>query len=278
MKKTILAVVLVLISLAVIGLYITDLVINNAEPTKNLFRVVIVVVICVLNLIRLNSRNQRQPLEFYASQFDDILHNAFQGKFYRNKLLCAIRLYHEGNIRKALKYLFDLKDRCETKDDQYAVMLWIALCFTDLQLLDQAEKMYMQMIFKELADSRVYSNLGSIFNRKGDYQRAIDYFNHALEYDRKNYNAYNNIAQAHFQMDKLDEAIPFALKALEINPKMRQASSLLAIIYDLLGDEDQSTHYFHIAINSGYDPEELKEAIAYFRTARQSEAEEKTNS
>ena len=49
---------------------------------------------------------------------------------------------------------------------------------------------------------------------------------------------------------------------------MHQASALLAITYALLADKEQAEKYFHIAISSGRDPKELKEAIDYYKTAQ----------
>lgn len=270
MKKKLIRSIFILLAAAMVGFYFYDLKVNGSAPGDNLFRTISIVCICIGGFLRTGSTPARRSLKAYDAVYTDILREAFITQpFWRNKLLCAVRLYNENNFDKSLKYLFDMKQRCQTKQDEYAVMLFVALCFTEMGLYDHAEKVYMQMIFGEIADSRVYSNFGNVLNRKGEYERAIQNFHHALDYDAKNANAYNNIAQAHFQMNKLEQAIPYAEKALEINPKMRQASSLLAIIYDLLGDGDKSSHYFHIAISSGYDPKELKEAIAYFRSSRE---------
>ena len=183
-------------------------------------------------------------------------------------MLCAVRLYNEDNNEKALKYLIDLKQRARTGEDHYAIDLFAALCFTDMELYEQSIQIYQHIISKGNANSRIFSNLGQVLLKTGEYQKALCNYEKALEYDRDNAFAYNNIAQAHFQMHELEKAISFAKKALDINPKMHQSSALLAIIYAILSDKENAGKYYHIAISSGRNPNELKEAIVYYRTAQ----------
>ena len=207
-----------------------------------------------------------------------ILEHAFQDQpFWRKKLLCAVRLYNEENNDKALKYLMDLKQKAHTADDHYAIDLFAALCFTDLELYEHAIRIYQHIVSTGNANSRIFSNLGHVLLKTGEYERALRNYEIALQHDSSNAFAYNNIAQAHFQMHEFDEAVSFAKKALEINPKMHQASALLAITYTLLSDKENSEKYFHIAISSGRDPQELKEAIEYYRTAQHTMDEDMNN-
>lgn len=277
MKKILLRVFLVLVILAVIGLYIYDYTVNDVPPTKNLFRGCSIICLCIAGFLRTFQTSRRNSLDIYEKQYADILGSAFIDQpFWRKKLLCAVRLYNEDNYGKALKYLTDLKQKTQTREDEYAVDLFAALCFTDLEAYEQASHIYQHLISKGNANSRIFSNLGHVQMQMGEYQNALQNYEYALDYDRTNAYAYNNIAQAHFQMHEFEKAIPFAEKALEHNPKMKQASSLLAIIYALASDKDNAEKYFHIAITSGSDPKELKEAIAYFRTAQHAADEEET--
>lgn len=258
-----------LVIVAIVIFYVYDLLVNKTAPTQNLFHTLSVVCICIAGLIRSFGTRNRRTLKFYESQYPDVLRDAFADQpFWRQKLLCAVRLYNEDNFGKAAKYLTDLRDKCKYRQDYYAVFLFAGLCFTELGMYDHAQSAYQSLIRADIANSRIFSNLGHVQMEAGECQKALQNYRHALDYDRDNAFAYNNIAQAHFKMHEFEEAIPFALKALEIKPQMQQASSLLAMIYTLIGDKSNSEKYFHIAISSGKDPRELKEAIEYFRTAQ----------
>ncbi len=273
MKRTVIRAGLILIIIAVIGFYVYDLVANNSKPTDHLFRTISIVCLCLASLIRTFGQD-RKPLQYYDREYAEFKDAFADQPLWRNKLLCAIRLYNEDNFNKALKYLFDLKDRCRKSEDVYAVYLFAALCFTDMQLYEQAERLYQQLIYARIVDSRIFSNLGHVQEKMGKHELALANYEHALEYDSKNPMAYNNIAQAHFANHELEKAIPYAQKALEINPKTHQASTLLAIIYSLQGNKAEAEKYAHIAISSGRDPQELKEAVAYYRSAQHITEEE----
>lgn len=269
MKMTIIRIVLVLLVVAVIGLYVYDVVWNDVPPTKKIFRAGTVALMGILAFVRTFQIKRRKPLAFYESQYADILENAFQTQpFWKKKLLCAIRLYNENQYEKSIKYLLDLKHRAQNTQDHYALNLFLGLAFTDLGMYDNAIRAYRQLTSTGNANSRIYSNLGHVLMKTGDQDNALYNYQCALEYDRNNAYAYNNIAQAYFQMHELEQSIPYAKKALEINPKMHQASALLAITHALLADKEQAEKYFHIAISSGRDPKELKEAIDYYKTAQ----------
>ena len=266
MGKILLRIILVLLIMAIIAFYVYDLAWNHTPPTKNLFRTVSVVCICLAGLLRTRGPG-RKSLKFYDLQFQEVLRDAFTTQpFWRNKLLCAVRLYNENKLNKAMKYLTELKPLCQTGADHYAINLFAALCLTDMGLYDQAERVYRQLINMGLEDSRMYSNMGHVQMQADHVAKALQSDERALEYDSSNAFAYNNIAQAHFQMFEFAEAVPFALKALEINPKMQQPATLLAIIYALENKQADAEKYFHIAVCSGKNPQELQEAIEYFRT------------
>lgn len=270
MKKIILRIFLVVLIIGMIGFYLYDLLINHTDPTKNLFRTLSVVCVCIAGLIRTFQLRRRQPLEFFSEQFGEILKDAFISQpFWRKKLLCAIRLFSEENYRKAIKYLQDLRQRAETKQDLYAVDLFAALSFHKLGFHDQSSKIYRHMISTCNADSRIFSNLGHVLSEMGEHEKALENYGYALSYDRNNAVAYNNMAQEYFALHEFEKAISYANQSLEINPKFHNASTLLAVIYSLTGDKENAEKYSHIAITSGRDPESLKQTIAYYKSAQQ---------
>ena len=276
MRKIVILVIrgfLILVLLAIIGQYCYEAYTARSLVTENLFELIAASCTCIAALIRTFSAGSIS-LAVYEKRFEDSVKTAFSGRAaLRKKLLNAIRLYSENRFKKALKYLADLKKEAKSTDEHYAVSLFTALCFTDMGLYAHAEKIYMQLVQVRIADSRIFSNLGNVQTKQGAHQKAIENYEYALDYDRNNAYVHNTIAQAHFQMHEFEQAILFAEKALEINPKMHQASTLLAVIYSLHGNSALAEKYFHMAISSGRDPEELKEAIAYYRTAQSAVAE-----
>lgn len=262
MKKRLISALFVLLLVAIIAAYVFDIVANGTPFTKNLFRTISIVFVCVIGFWRVNYSVGRRSLEFYESQYADLLKNAFAQEFMnRKKLLCAARLFDEHNYRKAFKYLGQLRDQCKTADDYYAVWHLVALCFTRSGMYQEAIRIYRQMVENNLGDSRIHSNMGYNYSELGELDKAMSCYNEALYLDARNANTHINIANIHFDQHNLNEATEWAEKALALDPKLAAASSLLAIIYAITDQKEVAEKYRHIAIANGEDPEDLKNAI-----------------
>lgn len=86
--------ILIILIIAVIGLYIYEIVVLKKDPMENLFRAVIVAAGCVIGIARLSGKGRRRSLDYYEAMYQKDIGNAFASAFLdRKKLLCAIRLY-----------------------------------------------------------------------------------------------------------------------------------------------------------------------------------------
>lgn len=267
MKKGIIIAILAVLIIAVVGVYVFDIVRNDTEPTKHLFSALAAVVLCIGGMIRACvPLGKRKSLSFYESQYTDVLKNAFSNSpFNRKKLLCAIRLYNEDNFDKALKYLGQLQPECKEKDDFEAVGIFLALIFTDTECYEDAATIYGQLIDMGITSSRIYSNLGHVHSQMGNKGEAIANLRLAIQNDPKNAYTYNNLASLYFDTYDFERAKRYAKEALDINHKLRQSASLLAIIYALEENAEEQKKYTHIALSCGEKLETLQNAIAHFK-------------
>ena len=273
--KIVLIIVLAALIIATAGFYIADLMINNTSPTKNLFRTLAIVFVCIASIIRLWAGKGRRNLAAYESAYQKHIKDAFANSpFYRKKLLCAIRLYDEKNYDKAIKYLLELKGVSQTQDDMYAVGLMTGLALTKAECYNEAIHVYNSLIEMDIASSTVYGNLGNIHLLLGNHRDAISYIHLAIQNDENNPAPYNNLASLYFETSDFENAKIYAEKALQINHKMYQASTLLAIIYTLEGDKANAEKYSHMAIAAGRPAAELNQVIAHYVAERQSDHEE----
>lgn len=267
--KIILICILVALIIVSAGFFVADLIINDTPPTKNLFKALAAIFICCASLVRLLSNRGRRSLTSYESAYREHIRDAFADRpFYRKKLLCAIRLYNEDRYDKTIKYLLDLQEVSRTRDDIYAVGLMLGLTLTDMGCYNDAIRVYNALIQKNITSSTIYGNLGHVHSTLGNLRDAISYIELAIQNDVNNPAAYNNLAKLYFDIFDFENAKSNALKALQINHKMYQASTLLAIIYTIEDDKANAEKYSHMAIAGGKDPAELNEAIARYTTAK----------
>ena len=273
--KIVLVIILIVLMIVTLGFYIVDLIINNTPPTKNLFRTLAIVFACLASIIRLCSNKGRRNLASYESAYQKHIKDAFADRpFYKQKLLCAIRLYDEGKYDKAIKYLLDLKRVSQTRDEIYAVGLITGLALTRAECYNEAIHVYNSMIEMNIASSTVYGNLGNIHLTMGNHRDAISYIHLSIQNDENNPAPYNNLASLYFETSDFENAKIYAEKALQINHKMYQASTLLAIIYTLEGDKANAEKYSHMAIAGGRPAAELNQVIAHYVAEKQQNHDE----
>lgn len=257
----------VVLIIACIVLCAYEIIDEQALSSKNLVRSVLIIIGCVLGIVRGERGRGRKSLNIYEKSYQKEIRNAFiDDKNDRKQLLRALRFYDENKHRKALKLLFELKEKCKRSEEYYAVGLFTALCYEDMQLFAQAIHVYEQLISQCLESETIYNNLGHIYCTIGKRNEAISCYEKALVIAPKYEFAYVNIANLHFQGGDMEAAIPYAKEALEINSKQIAAANLLAIVYALKEDKENADKYFHIAIASGGNPKQLRNAIDYYKT------------
>ena len=266
-KKVALAIFIVL-ALGVTGLYLYGVFIGGDAPTDYLFRTLAVVFLCAAGIVRTVTVKGRRPLKFYEDSYKKELEGAFvNSPSDRVRLLEAIRLYNESKYEPAAKMLTELKAKCVSREDFLAVGLFFALNITDAGAEEIALDVYQELIDRGIETSTIYGNIGHIHVRAGRMDDATEALIKAAKLDPKNPYPLQNIAKMYFDRFEFDKAIKWAEKALEINHKVYQASTMLAIIYALREEHELERKYAHMAISSGQDPERLKAAIAHYRVS-----------
>ena len=263
-SNVIFIIVVILGILGVAAFYIYDVFYLKTSYTTSLFRVLAAILLLLGTLIRLLSSRGRKRLDVYERAYQDELGYAFKNKpIARKKLLSACRLYDESNYRKAIKYLHELLQEAEFERDLIPVLLFMALCYSDAGLTEDAVNVYYDLLKYDPNNAQVNSNMGTLYIKQGDYQTALKYYTKSIEC-KPDYIAYLNRANCYFRLHEYDMAIDDAKKALEIKNNGVEAADLLTVIYALRNDEENRRKYYHIALVSGKSPEELDEAICYF--------------
>ncbi len=276
-KKTVKILIISFIILCILGVvafYLFDVFYNKTDYSENLFRMVLIIAGLILTLFRVIFSNRRQSLSFYEKSYEKEIGQAFKNNVLRNKLLCAVRLYNEDNYRKALKYLSELYPKAENQRDAVAVLLFSALCYTDMGLNEQAIATYYKLLEIDYRHEQAHSNLGLIYVHEGNYEMAIKHFNESIRCQPDNYYAYINRASCYFRQADYANAEKDAKKSLEFKNNGVEATSLLTIIYALTGDIENKKKYFHISVANGKNPDDINEAVEYYMKAQRDSTDE----
>lgn len=76
-----------------------------------------------------------------------------------------------------------------------------------------------------------HNNLGDLYNRRGDWEKAVEEFEKAIELKPNYGDAYHNLANTYHQVKQDDLAIENYQKALSLNPSLWQSHQNLASLY-----------------------------------------------
>lgn len=266
MKRILFIILIALALVFVLGVYLADLFYFKTSISENGTNVAVTVVILFFALLRTINNVDRKGLPFYEKAYERELGSAFKGRLFpRKRLLCACRYYSEGNYRKALKNLFPLLKKAQFERDAVPVLLFIALCYTDVGLHEQAMQAYHKLLEFQPSNETAHNNLGHLYMSEGDYETALKHFDEALTIQPWYYYAYLNRADCYLKRGDYEAAIRDAKRALKEKNGGTEALSLLTILYALLEDTEQQEHYYQAAVAAGENPWDLDRAILHFR-------------
>jgi tetratricopeptide (TPR) repeat protein len=108
---------------------------------------------------------------------------------------------------------------------------------------------------------QIHNNLGDVYMRQGNPQKAIEEFQKAIEINPNYADAYHNLGNTYQQIGEIDEAIPYYQKALEINPNLWQSYQNLAAIYFNSGDYEKALENIKKALEIDPQNQNLRENL-----------------
>ena len=132
--------------------------------------------------------------------------------------------------------------------------------------LDEAKKIYKEIIEIEKDNYQAIHLLGVIFCQQKDYYAGIELIEKSLKINNKNYSALNNLGNFFLELKKYPEAIEKYKKALNLNENYTAAIYNLGNAYKAISKYSLALEYYYKAIISNpkffeayYDYAELLE-------------------
>jgi len=166
-------------------------------------------------------------------------------------------LIKRGEYEKAYQIITDGLQRTEFKQgnkvalrsmsSQYVMTLW------KLGRLDEAIA-EMEEAHKSLPSSSSYGTLGYLYIEKGDqtgdYTKALEFNEAAMEYDDEDATMLDNLGQVYFRLGRLDEAAPLFEQALEIRPAQVDSMYYMARICLARGEKEKAAKWIEKGLAS----------------------------
>lgn len=137
----------------------------------------------------------------------------------------------------------------------------LALAFSLASDWASAEKHFAKLIQLQPMQARHYINLGTMYNRKGEFQKAVDTLRRALQRDRKNAHAYFNLGLAYRKLKQTAMSVNAYKEAIKFSPEFAEAYLNLANVLMDMGSLQQAVQMFKKAVELKPNSEKAKKAL-----------------
>ncbi|NMB69949.1 tetratricopeptide repeat protein [candidate division WWE3 bacterium] len=104
--------------------------------------------------------------------------------------------------------------------------------------------------------ARVYNNLGDVYFKEHNFQKAIEHFQIALQLKPDFADVVHNLGYTYLELGNYDLAREYLVKSYEMNPYLYQSLYKLGFLEYKLGNLDQAEMYFSqtLQVNPGFEP------------------------
>jgi tetratricopeptide (TPR) repeat protein len=110
-------------------------------------------------------------------------------------------------------------------------------------------------------ESRYYTNIGAIYNRKGEYMKAADWLRKAIQRNKKCAESYYNLGIAQRKLKQNAMAVSAYKEAIKIDPSMAEAYQNLGNVYVDMGNLQLAVTNFKKALEIKPDFEKARAGL-----------------
>lgn len=200
---------------------------------------------------------------------------------FRVAWIVAERYVYLGSLGIFVIFVLLITKLIKNKKVLYIIMAVIIIALATRTLIrnkdwQNQDTLWLSAAKSSPSSSQNHNNLGDLYARQGDYQKAIEEFKKAIEIKPNYGDAYHNLANIYHQIDDNEQAIENYQKALSFNPNLWQSYQNLAATYFEQKDFAKSLEYIGKAIQINPQGEELyiNASIIYIKLNENEKAKE----
>lgn len=134
-----------------------------------------------------------------------------------------------------------------------ALLLLASVSAVQLKYWRDTTSLFEQVLVVNPQSVTAYNNLGTVWNRQGDPDKANTYFLKALKISNTDFHAYYNLGTNLGKHGLYADALPYLEMAIKINPKDASAHNNRGLILENMGRKDEAISEFSTALQLSPD-------------------------
>ncbi|MSR56592.1 MAG: tetratricopeptide repeat protein [Planctomycetaceae bacterium] len=163
-----------------------------------------------------------------------------------------------GRVREALA-VFEEARQLNDLDPDVHYGLATAHCLLDA--FESSAKHFELVTRLDPRRSAAWINLGAVYNRLGNFSKAVEVLRRAVQIDRKSSAGFYNLGFAYRRLKQWALAVPAYREAIRIDPQMADAYLNLGKVYLEMGNMPQAAAQFKKALDLQPDLERARRGL-----------------
>jgi tetratricopeptide (TPR) repeat protein len=177
------------------------------------------------------------------------------------------------------EFALDIVNELLEKDNKdYDLLIFKANCLNDLEQLDEALKLYNDIINEQSDLYLAYGARGILYYKMNQPEKALKDLNFSLKHEKKNALLFANRALVHIDKEDFKLALIDLNKALKIDNHFKEARLNRAFVLRMLGEKNKALKDIEKSDTETEDAEAyLQKGIVYFKNENNQKALEYYN-
>ena len=153
----------------------------------------------------------------------------------------ALSFHRQGKLEEAEKIYSDILRKDKNNPEILQLLGTINLQLKDYKI---SEEYFLKSLNQDSNNSRTLNNLGLLYKEIGNFEKSINYFSTNIE--KNNFeNSWVNKSNILLEYKKYDEGLKFTKEALIRFPKNRKIKNNLAVLYFECGNQNESLKIYN---------------------------------
>ncbi len=149
------------------------------------------------------------------------------------------RNLQKGNFEEALKHFQEAHKKDPKNED---VLNGLGIALMKLKRYDESEE-YLRKLNQMYSNDSYLTNLGNLYFRKGDIERARKIYEQVLKNNPNFYNALNNLARCYMEKGEYEKAKELLEKAINTDENRKAAKINYYFLLTALGKSEEAEKY-----------------------------------